>query len=310
MYKSNTNAKDNIDKDELENHTISENDLKYYKKDIDYKKLTPSSKKLFDKYRNVDTESVQFRLNEQKKIKENNEEEYLDLALLNLSIIPCVFETSLKFLFISDNNLITLGNLSNLVNLKALDCSNNKLTSLNNLPKNLTELICSHNNLNTLDCSYLPYLQILDCGYNEMSFLNYGNNLKMLECENNKLTTLHPTKSTTTLITLHCHNNFLTTLPNYKILKFLNCSKNQITKLCDYKMLEELYCDNNKISNLSNLPSIQIISCNHNSGITLPYFDKLQEISIDIENSCISSKYKILATYKSKTTILIFFQFD
>jgi len=281
----------NIEDEELENCTISENDLKYYKKDINYKKLTPSSKKLFDKYRNIDTENVQFRLNEQKKIKENNEEEYLDLAFLNLTVIPCVLETSLQFLFISDNQLITLGNLSNLINLKALDCSNNKLTSLNNLPKNLTELICSHNNLNTLDCSYLPYLQILDCGHNEMTFLNYGNSLKLLECEKNKLTTLHPTKSLLTLSTLHCHNNSLISLPNYKVLKFLNCSKNQITVISNYEMLEELYCDNNKINCLINLPLIQIISCNYNANITLPYFNNLEEISIDIENSSKLLKY-------------------
>ena len=44
-------------------------------------------------------------------------------------------------------NLYELPDLSKYINLQELDCSNNKLKTLDNLPPNLKQLICYYNNV-------------------------------------------------------------------------------------------------------------------------------------------------------------------
>jgi Leucine-rich repeat (LRR) protein len=75
-------------------------------------------------------------------------------------------------------------------NLKELDCSNNQITSLNNLPPSLEILYCNHNQL-----VELPPL------------VSEGKppNLQMLDCDDNQLTSLPPLPST--LEYLNCDNN-------------------------------------------------------------------------------------------------------
>jgi Leucine-rich repeat (LRR) protein len=297
-----------IDKlSEKKPYNIYKNDLKYFKKDIDYNLLTPHGKTIYNAYEAEDTESIDFRMKEHTQIKERDDDEYIDLTKLNLTFIPIRLSTTLKYLFISDNQLTTLGNLSNLNCLKALDCSNNKLISIDWLPKYLEELVCSGNNLTTLDTTYLPHLKILDCNNNKLSSLTYGNSLIQLECDNNKLTALHPIKSLQTLNILSCQNNLLTYLPHYPNLKVLNCCHNQITRISNLNSLEELYCDDNKINEITGLPQVHTISCIENPEITIPYLSKLAEITCTANNVNVPLSYKILSITKIDNYELVFF---
>jgi len=51
---------------------------------------------------------------------------------------------SINELNLSDKNLTILPDLSKYTKLKVLDCSNNKIKSLDNLPSKLKELYCSN----------------------------------------------------------------------------------------------------------------------------------------------------------------------
>ncbi len=53
--------------------------------------------------------------------------------------------STLKELYCSENQITSLDNLSD--NLEILDCSNNQLTSLDNLPSNIKFLDCTYNQL-------------------------------------------------------------------------------------------------------------------------------------------------------------------
>ena len=89
-----------------------------------------------------------------------------------------------------------ISNLSGLQffpNLKVLNCSHNRLTSLD-VSKNteLTYLKCSYNRLTELDVSKNTELTYLDCGYNRLTELDVSQNTKLtaLYFVSNKITSL------------------------------------------------------------------------------------------------------------------------
>ncbi len=128
-------------------------------------------------------------------------------------------------------------------NLKSLNCSYNKLTSLNVSPLvNLTVLYCSGNQITSLNLSGLINLQTLHCSYNQVSSLNVSPlvNLTILYCGNNQLTSLN-LSSLTNLQTLHCSYNKLTSLNLAGLTKLFSfyCENNLITTL-DLSILKNL----------------------------------------------------------------------
>ena len=137
--------------------------------------------------------------------------------------------------------------------LKELNCSNNKLTTLN-LSKNtaLTDLVCMNNNLTNLYVSNNTALRELFCTGNSLATLNVSKNtaLQLLYCSGNNLTTLNVSNNTA-LTKLDCGINKLTTLDlsNNKALTELNCSDNKLTtlKLNSGMTINEVYCDGNKL---------------------------------------------------------------
>ena len=141
--------------------------------------------------------------------------------------------------------------------LKELNCSKNKLTTLN-LSKNtaLTDLVCMNNNLTNLYVSNNTALRELFCTGNSLATLNVSKNtaLQLLYCSGNNLTTLNVSNNTA-LTKLDCGINKLTTLDlsNNKALTELNCSDNKLTtlKLNSGMTINEVYCDGNKLRGIS-----------------------------------------------------------
>jgi Leucine-rich repeat (LRR) protein len=166
---------------------------------------------------------------------------------------------------IIDKGIKSLPDLTRFKNLEILNCSNNQLTSLSNLPQNLKILYCYHNQLTSL--SNLPQnLKNLDCSNNQLTFLyNLPQNLEILNYSNNQLT-------------------LLPTLPQN--LKILNCTNNQLTSLSNLPQnLEILYCHNNKLSSLSNLPqNLEILYCTNNQLTLLPILPQNLKILNCINN--------------------------
>ena len=74
-------------------------------------------------------------------------------------------------LFLKNEYLTVLPDLSNKTNILWLDCSDNYLTSLNNLPPNLETLYCSGNSLTRLDNLPLS-ITYLNCDNNEITSLD------------------------------------------------------------------------------------------------------------------------------------------
>ncbi len=155
-----------------------------------------------------------------------------------------------------DDNLDLELNLSNLkltslklpftTVLKELNCDNNLLNSLPNLPDSLIKLSCIENKLTEL--SNLPFgLNILNCDNNLLTGLpELSNSLKYLSCSYNLLTEL-PSLLHTDLERLHCYNNSLTELPPDLPLSLI-----------------VLYCDNNLLTSLPCMSTLKFLSCDNN----------------------------------------------
>ena len=87
-----------------------------------------------------------------------------------------------------NKDLIELPDLSQYTNLKTLDCNNNSITQINNLPLSLTELYCSYNKITSLDNLPLSLIK-LDCINNQITSLDkLPLSLTKLDCYNNPLT--------------------------------------------------------------------------------------------------------------------------
>ena len=157
-----------------------------------------------------------------------------------------------------------------------LDCSNNQITKLENLPIILT-LDCSNNQITKLE--NLPIgLTELGCSYNQIIKLeNLPNTLTYLECYRNQITKL---ENLSILLTkLDCHNNQISKLENLPVLLiYLECSNNQITKLENLPVgLNELGCSNNQIIKLENLPNrLTYLYCEYN------LFTKLENLPLSL----------------------------
>jgi Leucine-rich repeat (LRR) protein len=106
-----------------------------------------------------------------------------------------------------------------------LDCFNNKLTSLPELPACQT-LQCSYNSLTSLP--ELPACKVLRCSDNSLTSLPELPACKELDCPINKLTSLPELPACKVL---QCSYNSLTSLPELPACKVLDCSNNKIISL-------------------------------------------------------------------------------
>lgn len=118
-----------------------------------------------------------------------------------------------------------------------IDCSKNKITSLDNvIPDTVFDLNCSHNNIKSLD-NLPPQLRVLDCSHNQITRLDFlPEGVFKLECSYNQI----------------CELN------NLPIgIEFLFCNNNNIQSLnCLPRNIKYLYCyDNDENIDLQNLPN-------------------------------------------------------
>lgn len=164
---------------------------------------------------------------------------------------------------IQSENISELPSLINFKNLRVLNCSNNNLTSLPELPENLQELHCRNNKLTSL-----PELP---------------ENLRHLQCQFNKLTSLP--RLPETLDVLCCDFNELTSLPRLpENLELFSCERNQLTSLPRLpENLKVLNCLNNKIVYLPDLPlELQSVCCLYNPLRNIIELYNLQELKAQI----------------------------
>ena len=92
---------------------------------------------------------------------------------------------SITLLDLSNKQLDVLPDLSMYTNLKKIICSNNHITSLDDLPSGLKVLYCTDNQITSLN--NLPAsLEVLSCSYNKLTLLdNLPHSLVELYCYGN-----------------------------------------------------------------------------------------------------------------------------
>jgi len=118
---------------------------------------------------------------------------------------------TVKVIDCRDLSLYDIEGIDQFKELEFLDCSSNKLTSIDcSRNTKLRELRCDNNQLNALDLSKNYELRILMCHYNELLRLSVSNCPKITElcCRCNFLNSLD-VRNNLYLRELNCHSNFL-----------------------------------------------------------------------------------------------------
>lgn len=110
------------------------------------------------------------------------------------------------------------GNITNLYNIPegilTLNCPENLLISLENIPTSLQELSINNNYIKDINLSALANLEILNVSHNQIEKLeNIPQKLKDLKCSNNKISQLN-LLNLSNLKTLHVSNNMITLIEN------------------------------------------------------------------------------------------------
>ena len=146
--------------------------------------------------------------------------------------VSMIEAAAVKEIYVGKKSITSLNGIEYFTNLEELECSANKLTSLD-VRKNvkLTELFCNENNLTALDVSKNVKLTVLQLRYNEITNIDISKNIALtdLSCYNNKLTSLDVRKNVA-LTNLSCSSNNLTSLDVSKNVKleYLYCRKNPL----------------------------------------------------------------------------------
>ncbi|BBF44036.1 hypothetical protein lbkm_2724 [Lachnospiraceae bacterium KM106-2] len=215
----------------------------------------------------------------------------------------------------SDNNDIL--SRDEIEQVQTLDIENKGITRLDgiNYLTSLYELNCSGNKLTSLDVTKLSELEILKCGKNELTTLNVSglSRLTNLLCENNNLNKIDLT-GVTRLTKLECNNNEITSLDVSKLTRLdtLVCSNNMISKLdlSNSKSISMLFCGSNQISELdiSKLTGLKFFDCSNNQieeinvannvDLTTMTVSNNKLISLDVSNQ--SSKLSLECNKNSR----------
>ena len=210
---------------------------------------------------------------------------YKDSSNLYWMDTTCSGVLNMQYINVTHKFVSNLAGIMFFKNLTYLDCENNLLSSLPNLPNSLYSLYCDYNQLTSFP-SLPTSLTSLSCSYNHLANLpTLPDSLQELYCNNNLLINL-PTFPKT-LLYIHCNDNLLTslpTLPNSLNQLFCYSNPNLFCLPILPKLLNYLVIDNSKIKCLPNINLSLSIVDSVNSNISISVCD-----SIYNPNNCIHS---------------------
>ena len=211
----------------------------------------------------------------------------------------------------SNKNISNLQGIEFFTALTTLNCSGNKLSSLD-VSKNtaLKKLSCQNNKLVSLDVSGCTAITEIECFSNQLTTLDVSKNtaLTSLNCNSNQLASLDVSRNAA-LVNLYCGSNQLTSLDisNNTALKELNCQINSITNLSGLSTdlaLTLLICDRNQLKTLdvSRNTALTRLYCHtnqftslnvsRNTALTLLYCYNNQLTTLDLsKNTVLESLY-------------------
>ena len=191
--------------------------------------------------------------------RDTNGDNYLDTTEI----------AAIKTLDCSGKSIQYMRGVEHLTALETLICSDNQISTLD-LTKNvaLKTLNCSNNKLSALDLTKNVELQHLICSQNSIASMDLSKNTKLIDlaCESNKLTALDLSKNTE-LTVVSCASNQLSSinLSGCAKLATLTCSNNKLTALDVTKctLLNELYCEKNSFTALNNDKNTNLLKLVH-----------------------------------------------
>lgn len=287
-----------------EKYVVYKNDLRYKNlRNLDINRIIwhdDESHRLFNE-ENLDT--VQYRLSECIE----NKLTFLDLKQLDLNTFPQLpdYCKNIKHLFIADNNLKQIPDLTFLSKLETLEISHNNIQKMGTLPPSLIELVCSHNVLSTIDSNNLTKLKRLDCSYNKITKLSdtIAKSIEILVCNNNMLNYI---PSSGQLRKVICSDNQITELGDYPNLTYLDCKNNNLSKLNNYENIIDLICSNNTIDSLPELPRVRFLEIFDTKITILPYYKHLAELYCNRDQLVsVSVRYKKKSVRKHRDKFLV-----
>ncbi len=194
-------------------------------------------------------------------------------------------------------------NVSERVATKQIDCSNMEIASLQGIEylTDVTALNCSDNKLTSVDLSLNTALQSFNCYYNQLTSLDVSANTELtkLICDYNSLTSLDLSKNTN-LEYLECSANKIESLDlsNNINLSYFNGYGNKLKSfdLSKNTKLNQMSCDFNQLTSLTVSPEVEysFYSCADNKyealefdaegGIVMPnvVFEKVSNCSSNV----------------------------
>lgn len=189
-----------------------------------------------------------------------------------------------KTMIIDRRQIVSLEGIEAFVNLAGLICTTNQITSIN-VTKNtaLTTLYCSGNKISNLDLSKNKSLINLDVNSNQLTSLDLSNNpvLKSLIAFSNLLTTLDVSLNGN-LKEISCNGNQISILNfgDNSVLEYLDCSANKLKTLNVNKnsALKRLVCNSNNLNSLdvSSVNSLGTLLCYNNPDLPIICINSIQ----------------------------------
>ncbi len=290
MY-NNTIIKDRIDLKSSKKTFIYENDLKFKNsRNIDI--LSDNNE--FDREDlkdrlHLDYDTIDYRLKE--LVKNNNTSlDLSNIGLVNSSLnnLPINY-SQIKYLFLNENKLEGILDLTKFNNLEVVDIEFNSITELI-LPSSIKEFVVSNNKLNNLpmninpirikannnNISILPQkytnLELAELSYNKITKVNNFDNLRRLIIDANPLDNISNLSKLNYLDISDTDKVKLEKLPSITHL-VLNSCKHEI--LPYFETLEIIEIINTPISRLQYFPKFTMVLCSHNltKNISSKYVD-------------------------------------
>lgn len=220
---------------------------------------TPNSNGLVTSFNTIDTNGDgEIQVTEAQVIK------LLKVEFLSISDLTGIEAfVNLEALWCGYNQLTSL-NLLNNSNTKYLNCKVNNINSLNiSSLTNLESFYCSDNQLTSIDLSFYSNLRNLDLGNNQLSIINLSQNPLLFKfyINDNNLTSLDVSFNTV-LKDLRAQNNLLAnvTMGSNNILEVLGLGYNQLTfiDLTQLPALKGLDLEQNQLSSLNLTQNINL----------------------------------------------------
>lgn len=188
---------------------------------------------------------------------------------VDLSILSTEGFGAIKKIQFAKGDITSITNIPDGV--EHLECSDNLIVSVENLPGSLISLRIDHNYLTTIDVSYLKQLELLHVSHNKITVIeNLPPSLVEIRCENNELERMN-LSGLTKLRTLHISNNRITLIENLP------------TEIVDFRM--------------ENTPTIEFRNAQHIPGAINDRDEKIRKKQA--YNDALHEYYRIKRKYQA-----------